>query len=111
MRTYLSSTFSPMMLKSGMTAIVEEVPIEEARGILGAQSWESSVGHEVTAKIIGTLFGFHVPFNRSNISIGHGDQLICVIPAFRADVAREFSHQEIVSAGYRAFLVSVEDNQ
>ena len=108
---YLTTTFSPMMLKSGMDAIVEEITLDEAIEILTARPLESAVGHEVTASVLSALTGIPVAFARVNIAIGHGDQVVCIIPAFRATEAREFSREEIVNAGYRCFLVSVEDGQ
>jgi hypothetical protein len=108
-RLFLTTTFSPMMLASGRSASVEEISLTEAREILGNRSWESAVSHEATAQVVTALFGFHIPFNRANLSLDHEDQVVCVIPAFRADVAREFSYDEVVTAGYRVFLVCVFD--
>lgn len=108
MSKFLATTFSPAMLKPGRAALVEESSLEDARELL-CDSWTSAVGHDVTAGILTALLGFRVPFARVNLALDHGDQLVCVIPNFRASEAREFSSDEVEAAGFRCFLVTVGD--
>ena len=105
---YLTNTFSPAMLKPGREAKVEEISLEEVRELLGSH-WTSAVSHEITAVVLSKLLGLHVPFARIALALDHGDTLLCVIPNFRAIEAREFTREEVESAGYRCFLVVVGD--
>lgn len=107
---YLTVTFSPAMLKSGRSAEVEEIALDEAQEILteSTKPWESAVGHEVTAQVLTALLELPVPFARVNLSLDAGDEVICVIPSFRAAEAREFTREEVAAAGFRCFLVTVE---
>lgn len=102
---YLTTTFSPAMLKYGI-AEVKEISLDEARDLLRFR-WESAVGHEITSNVLSTLVGIHVPFARINLALVPGDDIICIIPNFRANEAREFTKEEIESAGYRSFYISV----
>lgn len=105
---FLATTFSPAMLKPGRGAEIEEISLSEARELC-RNRWDSAVGHEVTAHVLTALLGFNVPFSRINLALDHGDSVVCVIPNFRAAEAREFTREEIEGAGYRCFLVSVND--
>jgi hypothetical protein len=68
----------------------------------------SAVSHEVTASILSALLGFPVPFNRVNLLLGRGDVVYCLIPSFRAEVAREFTRKEIEDAGIRIFRIAID---
>lgn len=100
---YLTNTFSPMMLSADVKAEVSslaslgEIPTD----------LKSAVSHEVTAKTLSALLGREVPFNRVGLSLKAGDEVFCLIPAFRATEAREFSREEVEAAGFRAFHVVV----
>ncbi len=105
---YLSTTFSPTMLSPGKDkAIVGECSLDFIKQKL-QHGFRSVVGHQVTAAILETLLGTDVPFNRTRVQLETGDILLCVIPNFRADESREFTFQEVASAGFRCFEVTVE---
>ena len=99
---YIANTFSPMML--GRYEWAEVTPIDLDEIPVGLTS---VVSHEVTARILSALLGEEVQFNRINLSLELGDTLYCVIPNFRAQEAREFTHEEVSEAGYRCFQVRV----
>lgn len=101
---YLSSAFSPMMISNGQFT---GTPISLAQAEALAADAKSVVGHEVTAPILTALLRTQVAFNRENVALVPGDKVICVIPKFRADKAREFSHEEVVAAGFSAFWVEI----
>lgn len=105
---YLCSTFSPAMLKSGVSARVAEVGLQDVKEYI-LRGCDSAVGHEVTAHVLTVLLGFDVPFARVNLTLGIGDEVMCVIPNFRAPEAREFTRNEVELAGYRCFHVVVDD--
>lgn len=106
---FLSSTFSPMMLKENHDAVIEELTREEVLALLRTRAFVSVVGHENTARLLTRLLGVEVLFNRQTIEIGDHDQLLCCIPTFRVDIAREFTDDEIKASTWRYFIVSVED--
>jgi hypothetical protein len=106
MATYLTTTFSPMMLGGGVAGYVREITLAQAKKIL-QDPFVSAVGHEVTAEVLSVLLDRQVEFNRLNLVLKSGDQLICIIPKFRAEQAREFTKDEVEAAGYRCFQVLV----
>ena len=106
MATYLSTTFSPMMLGGGVAGYVREITLAQAQDIL-QDKFTSAVGHEVTAEILSVLLDRKIEYNRVNLVLKSGDQVVCVIPRFRAEQAREFTKEEVETAGYRCFQVLV----
>lgn len=107
MTTYLTNTFSPMMLGPGATGKVFEVTLPRIHDDVEDLKAVSAISHEVTAKIVSALLDFEVPFNRVNLVLNPGDIVLCVIPNFRATEAREFTHDEVAAAGFRCFTIYV----
>lgn len=103
---FISNTFSPMMLSKGVSAKVEERELERIKLVLECCKVTSVVSHEVTSLILSGLLGTDIKFNRINLSLQVGDILLVVIPNFRAEVAREFTYEEVKTAGYRCFVVN-----
>jgi len=103
---YLTTTFSPMMLGERVSGYVREISLAQARDIL-QDSFVSAVGHEVTAEILSALLDRQVEFNRINLVLQPGDEVLCIIPKFRAEQAREFTKEEVEAAGVRCFHVLV----
>jgi len=113
---FLASTFSPMMLTGftidndgeieALTATVREIDFDEMGKVL-AYGFDSVVSHEVTAEILTGVIGMPVDFNRVNVSLVSGDIMICIVPKFRADVAREFTRDEI-NGSFRIFKVTIK---
>jgi hypothetical protein len=106
MTIYLSTTFSPMMLRERVSGYVREITLAQAQNIL-QDEFVSAVGHEATAEVLSALLGRKIEYNRINLVLKSGDQVICIIPKFRAEVAREFTKDEVEAAGYRCFQVLV----
>lgn len=106
---YLTNTFSPMMLSNRefIMAIVERTILDAVKNELNLFEWTSAVSHEVTAKVLSVLLGKEVLFNRINLTLDYGDRVLCVIPKFRATESREFTEEEVRSAGYECFVVNV----
>jgi hypothetical protein len=104
--TYLATTFSPMMLSERVSGYVREITLAQARDIL-QDPFTSAVGHEVTAEILSALLDRKIEHNRINLVLKSGDQVVCIIPKFRAEQAREFTREEVEAAGYRCFQVLV----
>lgn len=101
---YLTSTFSPKMIKEGR---FEGDPISLQKAMSLAVNAKSFVGHEVTAKILSALLKQSVAFNRADVAAVPGDVIISITPDFRASEAREFSHDEVLQAGFVAFQIFI----
>jgi hypothetical protein len=105
MSKFVGNTFSPMMLSKGITAEIREITLEETKVLVNGAT--SVISHETTAPVVSALLGQEVSFNRANVALNKGDELICVIPNFRANEAREFTFEEVSGAGFRCFHVKV----
>ena len=108
MTTYITTTFTPAMMDgNGSVAMMKEISLEKAKEIMGLHEWKSAVSHENTAELLSRKLSMDIAFNRVNISLDAGDTVICIIPAFRTNVAREFTDEEIRNAEFRAFVVNI----
>lgn len=104
---FLTNTFSPAMLQAGASFQGYEIPtLEEVKKHL--PGIVSAVSHEVTASILSSLLNTAIPFNRVNLSLKPGDTVVCIIPTFRAQEAREFTFEEVFQAGYRTFIINIK---
>ena len=104
--TYLSTTFSPSMLREGV-AIIREVEEKDFKKFLQASHFHSIVGHKPTAEILSRRFGVEVPFNRESVSLVEGQKVLVAVPQIRFSEAREFSEKEVSEAPFRFFEVEV----
>jgi len=105
MARYLTNTFSPMMIGEGLTARVRSCGLEEIRRNMDCTT--SAISHETTAAVLSALLGKKIEFNRVNLKLGLYEIIYCIIPKFRADVAREFSKEEVEAAGFDCFMVQI----
>ncbi len=104
---YITSTFTPAMLRVYHADLVVDEIFDIDDLVDLTYGAESAVGHEVTAKILSALLGREVAFNRANLALKEGDEVIAIIPNFRASEAREFTEQEVRYAGFRAWRIQV----
>jgi hypothetical protein len=105
---YLTNTFSPMMLGENTQASIKRIDLAKAVE-LAASDTVDAISHETTAPIVGVLIGRQVAFNRVNLVLNAGDVVVAVIPKFRATEAREFTADEVMSAGFDCFMVQCHD--
>lgn len=103
---YVTTSFSPMMLKTGLSFVGQEVTIEKAKKLINEDT-TSAVSHENTAKLLSSLFGLTILFNRVKLVLEPGDIIICIIPNFRTDQSREFTEMEISEEKPRAFKIII----
>lgn len=80
MTVYLCNSFTlsmivPDLLEAGVIIKASPITLEEARALL-QQGFVSAVGHESTAKVLSSLLGMEVPFNRVQIAITGGDVIV-----------------------------------
>lgn len=106
MARYLANTFSPAMLGEYTEAEIYEVNLQD---VPPTPFIKSVVGHKITADILTALLGEKVKCNRENVVLEAGDFMYCIIPKFRCAEAREFTHEEVVDAGFRVFIVKVSN--
>jgi hypothetical protein len=109
---YLTTTFSPAMLNpagNNLKANVYELREDITKTVERFTYFDftSAIGHEVTSRIIEALTGLSGLFNRANLSLNRGDELLVIIPNFRANEAREFTHKEVLDAGWRVFGIEI----
>lgn len=101
---FLATTFSPMMIASG-NAHVRPCSLREIRR--RARGARSAVGHENTARLLTELLDHPVGFNRVNLELTQGDNLLVVTPCFRVSEAREFTDAELMASNWRCFSVRI----
>lgn len=102
---FLTNTFSPLMSPK---CKFEGQPVSFEIAKKAAKESHSVVSHEITANIMTALLKMPVPYNRVNIEIVPGDEIVCIVPNFRARVSREFTHKEIVDAGFLCFIIKAK---
>ena len=104
---YLTNTISPLMLQEGLTLTVSEL-----RGMPAAfrmADYTSAISHEATAALLSQKTGEEIPFNRINLRLEAGDEILAICPTFRADCAREFTEEELANCGLRVFVASITE--
>jgi len=80
MTVYLTNSFTlsmimPDLIQSGVIIKASPISLEEAKSLL-QQGFVSAVGHESTARVLSSLLGTDVPFNRAQIAITGGDVIV-----------------------------------
>jgi hypothetical protein len=96
------------MLGKNVSARVREISLTDAVNQVTEETI-SIVSHQVTASMLSAVVGRTVAFNRVNVVLRGGDSVIVFCVNFRADVAREFTAEEVASAGIRCFRVECYD--
>lgn len=104
---YISNTFSLNMLDwdiaSRFEIDVKNITLERAKGeydfhrlAYGAENIKSAVGHEGTAKLISTLLGEPVEFNRVDVRLNpYTDWLLVFQVSFRLQEGQVLSFEEV----------------
>ena len=74
---YISNSFSLQMLNHEHVSYVEVTPIEieEVKKLI-SKCFISTIGHPDTARLLTTLLGTHMPYDRINIKLNLEDVLI-----------------------------------
>jgi hypothetical protein len=118
-KLFLTTTFTPMMLtrapwdlaeKRGHSVAIEEISLEDALFIIQTEENREivpAIGHETTSRMLETLTGLDNLFDRVNIdSIGgdSDDDVLAIIPGFRAEESREYTREELEAAEFRCFI-------
>ncbi len=78
MTVTLANAFSINMLNASFEHQISftSMSLEEARSYLQENGFTSSIGHSATAQVLSTQLDLDVPFNRSTVSLPHGEVMI-----------------------------------
>jgi hypothetical protein len=69
---------SPSLLEGGAIIKASPISLGEVKALL-KEGFVSAVGHESTARVLSSLLGTDVPFNRAQISIKITGQVIAAL--------------------------------
>lgn len=112
--TYLGNAFSLQMLPYNTALVrIRRLSVEEAKKLLSG-GFISTIGHEVTARVLERLLGLPVQMNRINIVLKPGSKLVVFqITAGRVsgELTEEQINQIIREGKYEFKLVEVENAQ
>ncbi|MFZ8861914.1 MAG: STIV orfB116 family protein [Thermocrinis sp.] len=73
--SFTLSMISPSLLEGGAIIKASPISLGEVKALL-KEGFVSAVGHESTARVLSSLLGTDVPFNRAQISIKEGDVIV-----------------------------------
>jgi hypothetical protein len=101
MTVYLCNSFTlsmimPDLLDAGVVIKASPITLEEARTLL-QQGFVSAVGHESTAKVLSSLLGMEVPFNRVQIAITGGDVIVSFQLLIRLPEGKVLGEDEVMA--------------
>lgn len=106
---YVANAFSLAMLSAAPAVIrIDEISLDEAKRLVHAGGFISAVGHEATAEVLSKLLEADVKFNRINIKLEKGDQMIVFQLLGRLPEGKILSEEELKALPYKFFLVKVE---
>ncbi len=101
MTVYLTNSFtlsmiSPTLLEGGAIIKASPISLGEVKALL-KEGFVSAVGHESTAKVLSSILGTYVPFNRAQISIKEGDVIISFQFLIRLPEGKVLGEDEVLA--------------
>lgn len=108
---YITTTFSPAMIAGNLKFHGEEINFGVTNYLIQYNeiNFIGKVAHENTAKLLEKKFSMkNSLFSRENLNITSPSIILAIIPQFRVDVSREYSDEEIASAVFRYFRITIE---
>ena len=101
MTVYLTNSFtlsmlSPSLIEGGAIIKASPISLGEVKALL-KEGFVSAVGHESTARVLSSLLGTHVPFNRAQISIKEGDVIISFQFLIRLPEGKVLGEDEVIA--------------
>jgi hypothetical protein len=101
MTVYLCNSFTlsmiaPSLLEGGAIIKASPISLGEVKALL-KEGFISAVGHESTAKVLSSLLGTHVPFNRAQIAITGGDIIISFQFLIRLPEGKVLGEDEVLA--------------
>jgi len=106
-RLFVANAFSLSMLDDKEVYLkVKEIDIETVKVML-TQPFISAVGHESTARLLTTLLGIEVPYNRIQLRLRKGDTLLVFQLLVRLPEGKVLTEEELKQLQYKFFVVEV----
>jgi hypothetical protein len=101
MTVYLCNSFtlsmiSPSLLEGGAIIKASPISLGEVKALL-KEGFVSAVGHESTARVLSSLLGTDVPFNRAQISIKEGDVIVSFQLLIRLPEGKVLGDDEVLA--------------
>ncbi len=101
MTVYLTNSFTlsmimPDLLSSGVVIKADPISLEEVKALI-AGGFVSAVGHESTAKVLSSLLGTEVPFNRAQIAITGEDIIVSFQFMVRLPEGKVLGEDEVIT--------------
>jgi hypothetical protein len=87
---------TPDRLQSGVVIKASPISLGEVKALI-KEGFISAVGHESTAKVLSSLLGTTVPFNRAQISIKEGDVIISFQFLIRLPEGKVLGEDEVLA--------------
>ncbi len=101
MTVYLTNSFTlsmimPDLIEAGVVIKASPITLEEVKTLL-KDGFVSAVGHESTAKVLSSLLGTEVPFNRAQIAITGEDIIVSFQFLVRLPEGKVLEEDEVLS--------------
>jgi sensor c-di-GMP phosphodiesterase-like protein len=87
---------TPDLLDSGVVIKASPISLEEVKALI-KEGFVSAVGHESTAKVLSSLLGIDVPFNRVQIAIKEGDIIVSFQFMIRLPEGKVLGEDEVLA--------------
>jgi hypothetical protein len=94
--SFTLSMISPSLLEGGAIIKASPISLGEVKALL-KEGFVSAVGHESTAKVLSSLLGTEVPFNRAQISIKEGDVIVSFQFLVRLPEGKVLGDEEVLA--------------
>jgi hypothetical protein len=107
MRVFVANAFSLQMVNLPANFSAREITLDEVRDLLSKVPFESGIGHQSTAMVASKLTGVPIHYNRTQLKLEHGDQLIVLQLMVRLEEGRTLTEEEILSLPHKWVLVQV----
>jgi len=101
-------------LKEGGEYLItaRQISMEEVKEMLEKEQFTSAVGHEATAKLLTSVLGIEVPYNRIQITLEPGDKLIAFLLKKRLPEGTVLKTvEELEQIGYTIWLFEVYEDK
>jgi hypothetical protein len=95
------------MLPETKEVLLKVKEVDIVKSMLRTERFISAIGHESTSRLLTTLLGMEIPFNRVPIKLKEGDRLVVFQLMTRLEEGRVLSEEELKQLQYKFFVVEV----
>ena len=110
---YILNT-ATLPLKEGGEYLMEylitarQISIDEAKELLEKEYFTSAVGHKATAELLTNILGVEIPFNRIQIELQPGDEVLAFLLKKRLEEGQVIKTvEELEQIGYTLWLFHI----